>query len=78
MDAGGSCDLNLHISVTPKMFKKVIMKLDLSKASGPDCILVVVLKNYEPELSYMLAELFNNERVLFSRWLERFIGGPCI
>ena len=50
--------LKLHnISVTPKMFKKVIMNLDLSKAFGPDCILVVVLKNCEPELSYLLAEL---------------------
>ena len=27
--------------------------------SGPDCIPEVVLKNYEPELSYILAELFN-------------------
>ena len=52
--------LKLHnISVTPKMVKKVIMNLDLSKASGPDCIPVVVLKNCEPELSYILAELFN-------------------
>ena len=41
------------------MVKKVITNLDLSKASGPDCIPVVVLKNCEPELSYMLAELFN-------------------
>ena len=41
------------------MVKKVIMDLDLSKASGPDCIPVVVLKNCEPELSYILAELFN-------------------
>ena len=52
--------LKLHnISVTLKMVKKVIMNLDLSKASGPDCIPVVVLKNCEPELSYILAELFN-------------------
>ena len=29
------------------------------KASGPDCIPVVVLKNCEPQLSYILAELFN-------------------
>ena len=30
-------NLKLHnISVTPKMIKKVIMNLDLSKASGPD------------------------------------------
>ena len=35
------------------------MNLDLSKTSGPDCIAVVVLKNCEPELSYILAELFN-------------------
>ena len=35
------------------------MNLDLSKASGLDCIPVVVLKNCEPELSYILAELFN-------------------
>ena len=48
-----------NISVTPKMVKKVIINLDLSKASGPDCIPDVVLKKYEPELSYILAELFN-------------------
>ena len=42
-----------------KMVKKVIMNVDLSKASGPDCIPVVVLKTCEPELSYILAELFN-------------------
>ena len=53
-------NLKLHnISITPKMVRKVVMNLDLSKASGPDCIPVVVLKNCEPELSYMLAELFN-------------------
>ena len=31
----------------------------MSKVSGPDCIPVVVLKNSELELSYILAELFN-------------------
>ena len=41
------------------MVKKVITNLNSSKASGPDCIPVVVLKNCEPELSYILAELFN-------------------
>ena len=41
------------------MVEKVIMNLDLSKASCPDCIPVVVLRNYEPELFYILAELFN-------------------
>ena len=34
------------------------MNLDSSKASGPDCILVVILKNCEPELSYILTKLF--------------------
>ena len=27
--------------------------------SGPDCIPVVILKNWEPELSYILDEIFN-------------------
>ena len=53
-------NLKLHnISVTPKMVRKVVMNLNLSKASSPDCIPAVVLKNCEPELSYILAELFN-------------------
>ena len=42
-------NLKLHVSVTPKMVKKVIINLDLSKASDPDCIPVVVLKNCEPK-----------------------------
>ena len=46
--------------------------------SCPDCIAVVFLKNCEPELLYILAELFWNmsERVLFSRLLKGFISGP--
>ena len=53
-------NLKLHnISVTPKMVIEVIMNLYLSNASGPDCITMVVLKNCEPELSYIPAELFN-------------------
>ena len=51
--------LELNISVTPKMVKKVITNLESSKISGSDCIPVVVLKNCEPELSYILHELFN-------------------
>ena len=46
-----------NFSITLKMVKKVITSLD-SKGVGPDCIPVIVLKNYEPELSYTLAELF--------------------
>ena len=54
-------NLKLHdISVTPRMVIKFIINLDLSKASGTDCVPVVVLKKREPELSYILNELFNN------------------
>ena len=45
-----------------KMVGKVIMNLDLSKASAPDCI-----------LSYILAEILVSEGVLFSRLLEVII-----
>ena len=34
------------VSVTSKVVKTVIKNLDVSKASGPDCIPVVVLKKY--------------------------------
>ena len=45
-------NLKLHnISVTLKMVEKVIMNLDSAKASGPNYITVVVLKNCGPELS---------------------------
>ena len=53
-------NLKLHdMSISPKMVKKVITNLDSSKVTGCDCIPVVILKNCEPELSYILAELFN-------------------
>ena len=53
-------NLKLHnIFVTLKMVQKVIMNLVLSKASGPDYIQVVILKNSESQLSYILAELFS-------------------
>ena len=43
------------------MAKKVTKNLfkNLSKAYGPDCVPVVVLKNCEPEILYILAEIFN-------------------
>ena len=70
-------NLKLHnISITPKMVKKVITNLDSSKASGHDCIPVVVLKNCEPDTSGTLQ--YVSEGVLFSRFLEDFISGPCI
>ena len=73
-------NLKLHnISITPKMVKKVIMSLDSSKASGPDCIAVIVLKNCEPVLSNILVELFSIcLKVLFSRSLEGLISGPFL
>ena len=47
-------NLNLHnFSVTPKEIKKVITNLDSTEASGSDFIPVVVLKNCEPEYSYI-------------------------
>ena len=41
------------------MVKRVIMNLDSSKASSPDCIGVLLWKNYQPELLYILTGLFN-------------------
>ena len=41
------------------MVKEIKMNFDFSKASGLDYIPLVVLKNRELELSYILAELFN-------------------
>ena len=38
-------NLKLHDFVNTKMVKKVIMNLDSSKTSDPDCITMVVLKN---------------------------------
>ena len=62
------------------MIKKVVKNLDLSKASGPACIPVVVLKTYEPECSYILAQPFTKclkESCFPDSW-KVFIGGPCI
>ena len=56
------------------------MSLDLLKAFGPDYIPVVVLKNCEPELSYILAELFNKclKQSCFPDFLEFLICIPFI
>ena len=48
-----------NIFITPKIVKKVILNLDSSKVSGPNCIPVVVLKSCEPELSNVPGGLFN-------------------
>ena len=69
-------NLKLHnFHVTPKLFK-VITNLNLSKVCGPNCIPVVVLKKCEPELSYMLPELFNKclkECCFLDCWKVSFI-----
>ena len=49
-DFPSGTNLKPHLSVTPNMVKKVITNLDSLKASGPDCVPMVVLKNCEPEL----------------------------
>ena len=43
------------IAITPKLVKKVTIIFDSSKLPGLDCIPVVVQKNCEPELLYILA-----------------------
>ena len=56
-----------NICVIPKLDKKLITNLDLSKVSGLDCIPVLVLKNCESGFSYMLDELLNmSEGINFS------------
>ena len=53
-------NLKLHnIPISSQLIKKVTTNLDLLNASSPDSIPVVVFKKCEPELSYILAELFN-------------------
>ena len=41
------------------MVKKVTTNFNLSKTSSPDCIPLVVVKNCQPELCYIIAERFN-------------------
>ena len=67
-------NLKLHnIFVTLKMVKKVIMSLDLSKTSGPDCITVSVLGNCESKCSYILAEFLKSVlRSLVFQIVRRF------
>ena len=47
-----------NMVITPKMVERAISNLDSSKASDPDGIPVVVLKNCGPELSFILTDLF--------------------
>ena len=60
--SGFSSRTNLKFHNISKLVKTVITNFGSSTTSGPDCvpvIPVVVLKNCELELSYILARLFN-------------------
>ena len=48
-----------NFTVSAKEVAKLIRALDSTKATGPDNIPVVVLKNISPELSPILAKVFN-------------------
>ena len=55
----GRIYLKLHnVSLTPKLIKNVIHNVHSSKASNPDCISGLVLKNCESGLPYILADFF--------------------
>ena len=57
--------------ITPKKVARIIHTLDASKATGPDRIPVIVLKMCSPELSSVLAKLFNmclSDSVFPSSW----------
>ena len=62
-----------NISVTPKMVKKVIMNLDLSQASGPDCIPAVVSKSCESVLRSLVFQIVGrfHQRSLYLRMLGK-------
>ena len=51
-------NLKLHSIPVNLNTVKCIPSLYSSKASSSDCILVAVLNNCEPKLSYVLADLF--------------------
>ena len=48
-----------EVRVTPRLVAEAISQLEIGKASGPDEIPVVVLKNCAPELSFILSHIFN-------------------
>ena len=57
--------------ITPRKVVGIIVNLDINKASGPDRILVVVLKKCCPEISSILSRLFNfylAESIFPSSW----------
>ena len=54
-------DAGIFLPVFPSRTNLKLHNISVMKflTPGPDCIPVVVLKNFEPELSYIVAELFN-------------------
>ena len=67
-------NLKLHnISITSKMVKKVILNLDSSKTSGPDCIPVVVLKNCELNSSICVWKSLVFQIVGRSHWCSPYL-----
>ena len=57
--------------MTAGQISKLIKELDSTKATGPDSIPVIVLKHISPELSPILAKLFNRclkERCFPTSW----------
>ena len=64
--------LKLHnITVSPNIVKTGITDIDpLRPGCGPDCTKMVILQNCEPELSYILVDLFNMG--------QKESGCPCV
>ena len=54
-----------HVSLIRKIERNIVTALDTSTASGPNCILVVVLKNCASALSCLLADLLSVSKIWF-------------
>ena len=69
-----------NIPITLRLYKKVITRVDLWKTSGLYCIPVVILKNCESKLLYILPGDFNIclKESCFFRLLKGLICGSCI
>ena len=55
------------IIVTPRLVRAIILDLDVAKASGPDSIPVIVLRWFEPIISFLqniLPEPRNNVQTI--------------
>ena len=69
-------NLKLHnISVTPKILRKVVINLDLSKASAPDCLPVMALKNYATTFLTLYLRMLGKGLLLKTTALLVFLCG---